>query len=176
MKAAGGSDEPVIEEIIWQLMRQYSTAIVLLHHAAAERLGLGPTDHKCFDVLCKQGEMTASRLAHLTGLTSGAITGVVARLDKAGFITRERDLHDKRKQILSPKPERMGEVQRLFDPIRIDTAALLESFDDHQLTAVSDFVHTSIELVSQHTAVLCAQRFAMNFDSNWVNDENGIAE
>src|SRR5258708_11604352 len=88
------------EEIVGRLARQHSTAVVLFHHAVAERLGLGPSDHKCLDLLRDRGAMAGSDLSAITGLTSGAITGVVARLERAGYLRREPDPHDGRKQIL----------------------------------------------------------------------------
>jgi hypothetical protein len=90
----------IVEEIVTLLMRQHSTAVVLFNHAVAERLGLGPTDHKSLDLLRERGPMAGSGLAAITGLTSGAITGVVARLEHAGYLRREPDPHDGRKQVL----------------------------------------------------------------------------
>nr|MBA3556874.1 MarR family transcriptional regulator [Gemmatimonadales bacterium] len=86
MEAAGESRRKLVEEIVGRLVRRHSTAAVLFHHAVAERLGLGPTDHKCLDVLREREAMTGSQLAAITGLTSGAITGVVARLERAGYL------------------------------------------------------------------------------------------
>ncbi|WP_392435861.1 MarR family transcriptional regulator [Chlorogloeopsis fritschii PCC 9212] len=71
--------------------RELSAATVLFHTAIAERLGLNTTDHKCADILAQTGAITAGELAERTGLTTGAITGVVDRLEKAGFVRRERD-------------------------------------------------------------------------------------
>ena len=76
---------------IAEAMRRHSTAAVLFHHALAERLGLGPTDLKCLDLLRERGVMTASELAAITGLTTGAIAGVVARLETAGYLKRAAD-------------------------------------------------------------------------------------
>src|SRR5215831_15282404 len=106
MGAARKSQHKLAEEIVGRLARQHSTAVVLFHHALAERLGLGPTDHKCFDLLRDRGTMTGSELSAITGLTSGAITGVVARLERAGYLRREADPHDGRKQILHVALER----------------------------------------------------------------------
>src|SRR2546426_10086939 len=76
------------DEIVGRLARRHSTAVVLFHHAVAERLGLGPTDHKCLDLLRERGAITGSELAAITGLTTGAITGVVARLEQGGYVRR----------------------------------------------------------------------------------------
>lgn len=96
------SRHELAEEIGGRLVRRHSNAAVLFHHAVAERLGLGSTDHKCLDLLRERGAITGSELAAITGLTSGAITGVVARLERAGYLRREPDPHDGRQQILHP--------------------------------------------------------------------------
>jgi DNA-binding MarR family transcriptional regulator len=95
-------------------------------------------------------------LAAITGLTTGAITGVVARLEKAGFLHREPDPHDRRKQILRPALERIRDIHAAFAPIRKDATALLESFDTHQLTAIAKFLAQMTELAHRHAALLGA--------------------
>jgi DNA-binding MarR family transcriptional regulator len=122
------------------LARRHSTATVLFHHAMAERLGLGPTDHKCLDLLLDRGAMTGSQLAAITGLTTGAITGVVARLERAGFVRREPDPLDGRKQILTPVGARIGEAHEAFTAIRPTPETLLEGFDTAQLEVIAEYL------------------------------------
>src|SRR5258708_28740608 len=100
MGAPRKSKHKLADEIVGGLARRHSTAVVLFHHAVAERLGLGPTDHKCLDLLRERGAMAGSDLGAITGLTSGAITGVVARLERSGYLRRDPDPHDGRNQIL----------------------------------------------------------------------------
>src|SRR5215472_14552127 len=100
MRTLRRSKSDLTQEIVGRLARRHSTAVVLFHHAVAERLGLGPTDHKCLDLLRDRGAMAGADLAAITGLTSGAITGVVARLERAGYLRREQDPQDGRRQIL----------------------------------------------------------------------------
>src|SRR5262245_48327287 len=115
----------LVEKIVGQLVRKRSTADVLFHHAVAVRLGLGPTDHKCLDLLRERGALSASALAAITGLTSGAITGVVARLEEAGYLRREPDAHDGRKQVLYPVPKRVRAIHdEVFVPLRDDVAGV----------------------------------------------------
>lgn len=142
------------EEIVGSLARRHSTATVLLHHAIAERLGLGPTDHKCLDLLHERGSLSGSELATITGLTSGAISGVVGRLERAGHVCREPDPHDRRKQILRPAPEVAREVAELFDRLRADAGWLVEGFDDRQLAAIAEFLSRGIEFAYHRTALL----------------------
>ena len=145
----------LIEKIVGQLVRRRSTADVLFHHAVAVRLGLGPTDHKCLDVLRERGTVSGSELAAITGLTSGAIAGVVARLEEAGYLRREPHAHDGRRQVLYPVPERVREVHHaVFAPLREDVAAVLEPFDTHQLAAIAEFLAGTTDVLYRHLALL----------------------
>ena len=153
MGVARKSKQGVSDEIVGRLARRHSTAVVLFHHAVAERMGLGPTDHKCLDLLRERGAMAGSDLCAITGLTSGAITGVVARLERAGYLRREADPHDGRKQVLHLALER-SPIQDVIAPLRQDVAALLEKFDTHQLTAIAEFLARTTDLVYRHAAVL----------------------
>jgi DNA-binding MarR family transcriptional regulator len=156
MGAAHKSRHELAEEIGGRLVRRHSTAAVLFHHAVAERLGLGPTDHKCLDLLRERGPMAGSELAAITGLTSGAITGVVARLERAGYLRREPDPHDGRRQILHLALER-SPIQDVINPLRQDVAAMLEEFDAHQLAAIAEFLARSTDLIYRHAALLRAE-------------------
>src|SRR5438445_7230834 len=156
MGAARESQHKVVDEIVGRLARRHSTAVVLFHHAVAERLGLGPTDHKCLDLLRERGAMAGSDLGAITGLTSGAITGVVARLERAGYLRREPDPHDGRKQILYLALKR-APIPDVIDPLIKDVSALLENFDAHQLTAIAEFLAGTTNLVYRHAALLRAE-------------------
>ncbi|MBZ2198426.1 MarR family winged helix-turn-helix transcriptional regulator [Occultella gossypii] len=151
-----GRDE-LTERILGTLARRHSTATVLFHHAVAERLGLGPTDHKCLDLVVEHQTVTGSELAAMTGLTSGAVTGVVNRLEQAGYIRREPDPEDGRRQLLRPVPERFGEAERLFKGIAVSAAGLLDGFDDQQLEAIATFLTRSTEFARERAAVLRAE-------------------
>jgi DNA-binding MarR family transcriptional regulator len=156
MGAARKSKHRLAEEIVGRLARRHSTAVVLFHHAVAERLGLGPTDHKCLDLLRERGAMAGSDLSAITGLTSGAITGVVARLERAGYLRREPDPHDGRKQILRLALEQ-SPIHDVIEPLREDVAVLLEKFDTHQLTAIAQFLTGTTDLIYRHAALLRAE-------------------
>ncbi len=144
------------DQIVQQLARRHSTAVVLFHHALAERLGLGPTDHKCLDLLRERGAMAGSDLAVITGLTSGAITGVVARLERAGYLRRESDPRDGRKQVLHLALKR-SPIQDVVNPLKEDVTAMLDQFDAHQLGAIAEFLKGSTDLLYRHGALLRAE-------------------
>jgi DNA-binding MarR family transcriptional regulator len=129
----------------------------LFHHAVAERLGLGPTDHKCLDLLQERGPMTATQLASLTGLTTGAVTGVVARLERVGYVTREPDPHDRRKFNLDSAPEWTTHVGELFASFGDQSAALLDGFDENQLAAIAAFLERGTDFAYRNAALLRAE-------------------
>lgn len=141
-------------DIVRRLGRRQSTATVLLNQAVADRVGLGPTDHKCLDLLLDRGAMTSSRLAAISGLTSGAIAGVVARLESAGFVHRVPDPQDRRKQILSAVPDRVEEIGEFFAAFHTDVTELLDGFDDRQLDAIATFLERTAHLALRHAALL----------------------
>lgn len=155
MGTARKSKHDIAEDIVGRLARRHSTAIVLFHHALGESLGLGPTDHKCLDVIRERGPMTGSELAAITGLTTGAITGVVARLERTGYLRRRADQRDGRKQILD-LALKQSPIHDAIGPLRQDVAALLEKFDAQQLTAVAEFLAGSTELIYRHATLLRA--------------------
>lgn len=155
------SKQELVDDIVERQARRQSTAVVLFHHAVADRLGVGPTDHKCLDILRERGPMTGSELAALTGLTTGAITGVVARLERAGYLRREPDPRDGRKQVLH-LALRQSPIHDVIKPLRTDVAALLDRFDAHQLAAISEFLAQSTDLIYRHAALLRAHALSVN--------------
>jgi DNA-binding MarR family transcriptional regulator len=148
--------DALVKAIVERLGRHHTTAMVLFHHAVAERLRLGPTDHKCLDLLREREALTGSELAGMTGLTTGAVTGVVARLEKAGYLHREPDPCDRRKQVLRPVSDRVEEIGRVIAPLRAEVAELLERFDTHQLAAIAEFLAGTTDIGYRQAAVLRA--------------------
>jgi DNA-binding MarR family transcriptional regulator len=142
------------ERIAGPLVRRYSTATVLYHHAVAEALGLGPSDHKCLDLLLERGPMTGSRLAAITGLTTGAVTGVVRRLERAGYVRRDPDPDDRRKQRLVPVPEGVAAARHVFEGLQAASDALLAGFDAGQLAVIAEFLDRATAYAYDRIATL----------------------
>lgn len=131
-----------------------SAQSVIFSQAAADRLGIASSDMECYDLLSLHGSMTAGRLAELTGLTTGAITGVVDRLERGGYARRERDQNDRRRVIVHPVLERQAEAMPLFGPLTAATLAVLERYSDDELalllgilTRLNDVMHDQIARV-----------------------------
>ena len=120
----------------------------MLHQAVADRLGLHITDHKCLDFIYRHGAMTAGRLAELSGLTTGAVTGIIDRLEAAGYVQRADDPKDRRKTIVQPTRNKRLEkkIEVIFLPLRARMHKLLSTYSDEQLTFLLD---ATSELIRQ---------------------------
>ena len=81
-------------------LRRSGAVMQLLGAASAERIGINVTDLNCLNILALRGQLTAGELARATGLTTASITGVLDRLEEAGFVRRERDAHDRRRVVV----------------------------------------------------------------------------
>lgn len=129
---------------ILQQLRGNSTRGVLLHAAVAERLGLNPSDHKCADLMMSQpGPTTPGRLAELTGLSSGAITGVLDRLEQAGFVERTHDRADRRRILVRVTNRRGPDMEEMFAPLRAASERMCEEFSTPELEIVLRFMRAS---------------------------------
>ena len=134
--------------------RELSTRTVIFHHLIGERLGLNPTDHKCLDVIIRtRTPMTASQLAEETGLSTGAITGVVDRLEKAGYVKRKRDTNDRRLIFIKPLLDKaMIKLGPIFEPIRKASMNLYSKYTDEELTTILDFITNCNRMTQNLTA------------------------
>lgn len=135
-------------------LRYFSTAAVLFHHAVAERLGLGPTDLQCLELLLERGAATASELAALTGLTSGALTGVVARLEAADFIERNADPSDGRRQTLQPRVSCLKALEVEFAPLHEDLHRMFAGHGAIGRRGIAAFLTEITALLYRHLMLL----------------------
>jgi DNA-binding MarR family transcriptional regulator len=133
---------------ITEKLKEMSTETILFHEAVADVLGLHITDHKCLDVVHRFGAMPAGRLAELTGLTTGAVTGIIDRLEKVGYARRTNDPNDRRRTIVEPIRNKKldRQIESIFMPLHQRIRMLLSSYSDHELSFLFD-VFT--ELVKQ---------------------------
>lgn len=136
--------QEMIEKII-ELLREQSTQTILFHAFIAEQLGLNSTDHKALDIILKSDGITAGQLAEVTRLTTGAITGVIDRLEKAGFVRRVFDKNDRRRVIIQFAPESEEKLFPVFKPLKEKAKSVLENYTDAELAVIAGFIERSIE-------------------------------
>ena len=121
-------------------MRRTGSLMQLVGQAAADRIGINATDLNCLNILSFSGHMTAGELARATGLTTASITGVVARLEQAGYARRERDPHDRRRVVVTlVLDQAMRNVASVFLPIMRDWREMSAGYSDDELRLIVDF-------------------------------------
>lgn len=114
--------------------------VVLHNQAAAQRLGLGGSDSQFVHLLDLHGPLTPGHLAELSGLTSGTVTGVLDRLERAGFVRRDRDAGDRRKVLVSLVPEAMARMVEHYREHGAYLDALLARRGPDELRVIAGFL------------------------------------
>ena len=138
------AEKLTIREKAHRAGREMSARSVMFYTVVAERLGLGVSDLRAWDLLLKDGPITASRFAELTGLTPGAVTGLIDRLVKAGAVKRTPDPHDRRKVIISVTTElRHGRTSVYFDSFQAAIARLYKDYTDDEIRFIERY-HTAM--------------------------------
>jgi DNA-binding MarR family transcriptional regulator len=141
-----------------EALRETSALSVLFSQAVADRVGMNPTDLEALDILARNGPMTAGRLAELTGLTSGAVTGLVDRLERHGYAMREPHPSDRRRVIVRPLLERAErDLDPAYDGMRQAVEELLASYSDEQLAIILHFLRRAAALTHEQIAALRAE-------------------
>jgi DNA-binding MarR family transcriptional regulator len=135
-------------------MRTFALESSFYLSAVADRLGMSATDFTCLTLLLTRGPLSAGALAEQTGLTSGAITGLVDRLEQAGWVKRGPDPADRRRVIVQPLRERLASMRPLLDPMLADTARVEERFDDAQMVAILTFIEESTAVLARQVQLL----------------------
>ena len=130
-------DEPARASAIAALMRsgrETTRLSTVFRNAIAEGLGLTVSDLECLDHLADAGPATAGQVAERTNLTTGAVTSMLRRLQQAGYVTAERDPADRRRVIVTLRPERAAELERPYERFAERAARLIEGYSVEELT------------------------------------------
>jgi DNA-binding MarR family transcriptional regulator len=136
--------------------RELGTSSVMFHSCMAEKFGLTVTDWRARDLVVRHGPLAAGKLAELTGLTPGAVTGLIDRLVEAGVVRRIRDGQDRRKVLVEAtfRPAEMQAIGLLFGPLMQATEKLYANYSDSQLRTIAGFMARMAELLREQTLLL----------------------
>ena len=135
-------------------LRRGSAQGAIFGQTVANTVGISGSDLECLDFLNLEGRVTAGRLAEVTGLTTGAITGVVDRLEKAGMVRRERDPDDRRKVFIATVPENVARVGRFYENMQKGMVKLWETYSDAELRLLVGFATRGYETLLAATEEL----------------------
>ena len=135
-------------------MREASALGILYSAAVARMLGISSSDLECLDFVATHQPVTAGALAEATGLTTGAITGVVDRLERAGFVQRVRPDSDRRKVFVSTTDDFLENVVPLFEPMQRLQSAVIGRTPAEHLRTVAMFMARSLDAAREALAEL----------------------
>jgi predicted transcriptional regulator len=136
-------------------IRKTGSLMQLMNQAAADRVGLNATDLNCLNILSFSGQLTAGELAKATGLTTASITGVIDRLEEAGFVERQRDAADRRRVVIHLNfAKAVRTVGPVFAPMLADWRRVAAHYDDDQLRLIVEFYGRMEQIIQEHLARL----------------------
>lgn len=118
--------------------------------AVAQRLGVNPTDRRCMAALFVHGRLNAGHLATASGLSPGATTTAIDRLEQAGYARRVRDASDRRSVIVELTPLAHRRIDELYGPIGREGLARLERYSENELVLLGGFLEEGRQLQLDH--------------------------
>jgi DNA-binding MarR family transcriptional regulator len=146
-KKAGTGDEVGVEReprrsarAIGLSLRELAIQLSLLNHQIGAKLELRDVDIDCLDLIDREGPMSPSALARLAGLHPATITGILDRLERGGWITRERDPEDRRAILVRSRRERLPDLLRLYAGMNRSMNRIYAEYTESELNVIADFL------------------------------------
>jgi DNA-binding MarR family transcriptional regulator len=128
------------EDQLVAVLRERASRTLMFHQAVTDLAGLGPTDMKALDLARSEEDLTAGRLAQITGLSTSATTAVLDRLERRGFVERRRDPADRRKVVVVATGRHDSELGSIFREVESFTREVLADYDEDQLALLAEFL------------------------------------
>ena len=134
-------------------LRALSAAIDRLDQLAADRFGVNRTDLRCLELLSTVGALSPTALATALGMTTGGVTTVIDRLERAGYACRRPAAHDRRGIVVEATALLAAREGEIFGELLRTTKALLASYPDAELAAIRDFLARTRVLIAAQERV-----------------------
>jgi DNA-binding MarR family transcriptional regulator len=135
-------------------LRRSSAAGVLHSQAIARRVGVNSSDLECLDLILMKGPSTAGEIARHTGLTSGAVTGLIDRLERLSLVERTTDPNDRRKVLVRVREDGIAPIAAHFAPMERTMQALLAGYSKEELELLIDFADRCADFALTRVAEL----------------------
>lgn len=133
---------------IRKLVQAYAYTSIQMHEAIGRKAGFSGTDHKYLGFLLQRGQMTAGEFSNLTGLTTGAVTGLIDRFEKKNLLKRQFSKDDRRKVIIVPNTEKiMALLAPLYKEFRHKSEMLTASFSEEENKIIETYFSKAIEIM-----------------------------
>ena len=139
----------LIDEVV-DAVRNHQSAVDAVDEAASAYLGINRTDGRCLDIIDRRGRITAGELASETGLTCGAITTALDRLEAAGYVRRIRDHSDRRRVLVEMTDIARSRAWEVLGPVAEEGVRILKNYDDDQLKTIRDYLWASRDVLEEY--------------------------
>jgi DNA-binding MarR family transcriptional regulator len=130
---------------IKESLRDLRNQLSLLNHRVGARLELKDIDLDCLELINRHGPLSPSALARRAGLHPATMTGILDRLERGGWVARERDPGDRRAVVVRTRPERGGELFRLYSGMSTSMDQLCAGYSDAELELFADFLRRATD-------------------------------
>ena len=138
-------------------LRALSTEIDRLDQAAADQYGLNRTDMRALDIVGRAGPLAPTALARLLGFTTGGVTTVLDRLERAGYVRRRADAADRRRLVVEATAATAARDREVFGGLICQTSDLLSGYTDDQLLVIDDFLTRIRQLTAAYADTLSSR-------------------
>ena len=147
LPAGGGRADRrgTLNRAIREALRDLSVELSLLNQRVSGHLDLKGTDLQCLDLIDRHGPLSPSMLARLAGLHPATMTGVIDRLERGGWIMRERDPSDRRGVVLQPVPGRRADILRLAAGMNAELAKICADYSSDDLELIARFLRRTAD-------------------------------
>jgi DNA-binding MarR family transcriptional regulator len=125
--------------------RDVNNQIALLSHHVSSRVALRDVDLDCLDYLAQYGPASPSTLVRQSGVHPATMTGIIDRLEKGGWITRERDAHDRRAVVISVRQDAIGEVFRHYEGMNSEMDDVCAGYSPADLELIAGFLQRTAD-------------------------------
>ncbi|MBO0999163.1 MarR family transcriptional regulator [Bacillus sp. SD075] len=145
-------------ESLTHRLQRYGMRSVLFQQNMAQKIGVSHTDLKSAEILNETGPITAGELSKITGLSTGSVTALINRLEKSGYVKRERDQLDGRRVMIVPIPERQEQIKLHYQSLSGATKDLCSAYNEQELILINQFVEDITKIMDKENDKLMSER------------------
>ncbi|MGY3311515.1 DNA-binding MarR family transcriptional regulator [Peribacillus simplex] len=157
MSSDYGVNAALLESLTHSLQR-YGMRSVLFQQNMAQKIGVSHTDLKSAEILNETGPITAGELSKITGLSTGSVTALINRLEKSGYVKRERDHMDGRRVMIAPISEKQEQIKSHYQSLSMATKDLCSAYNEQELIFINQFVEDITKIMDKENDKLMSER------------------
>ena len=156
--------QALLEDLFTEV-RMHQNAQDAFDDAACALLGINRSDGRALDIIERRGPITAGELAREAGLSTAAITALLDRMERIGYVRRVRDTADRRRVLVELTDEARRRASSIWGPIAEQAPASLAGYSDEDLAVIRDFLRGGREFLTRHLARIAPDRVADRADA-----------